>query len=58
MLRFEREVDPDGSLPPDERARRAKAALSAHMRKMAYVRSRTAPTQVRNYTRSPGRSRQ
>lgn len=31
LKRFEREVDPDGKLPPDERARRAKHALRAHM---------------------------
>jgi hypothetical protein len=29
--RFEREVDPDGKLPPDERRRRAEHALRAHM---------------------------
>lgn len=33
--RFERMVDPDGVLPPDERARRADAARSAHMCRMA-----------------------
>jgi hypothetical protein len=31
LKRFEREVDPDGKLPPDERARRANHALRAHM---------------------------
>lgn len=29
--RFEREVDPDGTLPPDERERRAAHARRAHM---------------------------
>ncbi len=29
--KFEREVDPDGVLPPDERARRADRAMKAHM---------------------------
>ena len=28
---FEREVDPDGKLPPEERRRRAEHALRAHM---------------------------
>jgi hypothetical protein len=42
LKRFEREVDPDGKLPPDERARRANHALRAHMlrlRKRVSVRS-------------------
>jgi hypothetical protein len=33
--RFERQVDPDGVLPPDERARRAQSAYRAHMANMA-----------------------
>lgn len=33
--RFEREVDPDGLLPAAERARRAQAALRAHMQRLA-----------------------
>lgn len=35
--RFEREVDPDNVLPPDERARRAKYARKAYFTKMAYA---------------------
>lgn len=31
LKRFEREVDPDGELPIDERRRRAEHALRAHM---------------------------
>ena len=31
LRRFEREVDPEGKLPPDERRRRAEHALRAHM---------------------------
>jgi hypothetical protein len=31
LARFEREVDPDGVLPPEERERRAQYALRAHM---------------------------
>jgi hypothetical protein len=33
--RFERLVDPDGSLPPEERARRADRARRAHMLTLA-----------------------
>ena len=33
--RFERQVDPEGTLPRAERARRAEAALKAHMTKLA-----------------------
>jgi hypothetical protein len=33
--RFEKLVDPDGVLPPEERAQRAQAAERAHMAKMA-----------------------
>jgi hypothetical protein len=33
--RFEREVDPAGSLSPEERARRANHALKAHMYRLA-----------------------
>ncbi|MBV9291078.1 MAG: hypothetical protein JO222_01415 [Frankiales bacterium] len=35
LERFEREVDPDGLLPPEERALRAKHAKAAHMRRMS-----------------------
>ena len=34
--RFEREVDPDGVLPPTERARRAEAARKSYMIGLAY----------------------
>lgn len=40
LARFEREVDPDGILPPDERARRAEHALKAHMAGLALRSSR------------------
>jgi len=39
--RFEREVDPEGKLPSDERRRRAQHALRAHMMRLA-KRSSTA----------------
>ncbi len=35
MAKFEREVDPDGVLAPEERARRADAARRAHMARLA-----------------------
>jgi hypothetical protein len=35
MERFEREVDPTGSLPLAERTKRAKAARSAHFKGLA-----------------------
>lgn len=35
LERFERQVDPDGTLPPAERARRAEAARKAHFLGMA-----------------------
>jgi len=41
--RFEREVDPDGTLPPDERAKRARNAEKAYMARLA-LRSAKART--------------
>lgn len=35
MARFEREVDPDGVLAPDERARRAENAKRAYFQRLA-----------------------
>jgi hypothetical protein len=35
LERFEREVDPDGVLPPDERRRRAEHAKRAYMLRLA-----------------------
>jgi hypothetical protein len=37
---YEREVDPDGVLSPEERQRRAKAAQRAHMQLIALKSSR------------------
>jgi hypothetical protein len=44
LQRFEREVDPDGVLPPDERRRRAEHAKRAYMLRLAKraVRARQA----------------
>ena len=35
LERYERQVDPDGILPPDERRARAEHARKAHMARMA-----------------------
>ena len=40
LARFELEADPDGSLPPAERARQAQRLYRAHMRRVALARSR------------------
>lgn len=51
LERFERQVDPDGVLPPDERARRATSARKAYFiqlaRKSALVRREKALTPPR-----------
>lgn len=48
LARFEHQVDPDGVLAPDVRARRAEHALKAHMSTLALRASRArrqrAPT--------------
>lgn len=40
LARFDRQVDPDGLLLPEERARRAGLALKAHMSTLALKASR------------------
>lgn len=35
MEKFEREVDPDGTLPPEERAKRAESLRKAYFRRLA-----------------------
>ena len=52
--RFEREVDPDGALPVEERRRRADHAKRAHMTKLAL---RSAQSRSRTADRSSGGSR-
>lgn len=42
LARFERQVDPDGRLDPQERARRAEAAKREHFQRMAYARHKSA----------------
>jgi hypothetical protein len=44
LARFEHEVDPDRTLPPDERARRAASALRAHMLDLARRSARSRRT--------------
>lgn len=36
LSKFEREVDPDGTLDPSERARRAESARKAHFARLAF----------------------
>jgi hypothetical protein len=40
VARFEKQVDPDGTLPPEERARRTQAAIKSHMVKLAFYSAR------------------
>jgi hypothetical protein len=40
MARFEREVDPDGILTPQERAKRAENAKSAYFKRLALKSAR------------------
>ena len=51
LSKFEREVDPDGVLPPAERARRAAAARKLHFAKLAL---KSAKARARN-KKSPDR---
>jgi hypothetical protein len=51
LTRFERDVDPDAVLPDVERKRRARAALAAHMTRLARSSAKkraraTIPTQA------------
>ncbi len=50
LARFEREVDPDGLLAPEERARRAAFARKSHMARLALKASRA------RHRPPPGRS--
>lgn len=40
LAKFEREVDPDKVLPPEERRRRANVAQRLHMTKLAFAASK------------------
>jgi hypothetical protein len=41
LARFEKQVDPDGTLQPAERARRAEQAMKAHMARLALKSAQT-----------------
>jgi hypothetical protein len=53
--RFEREVDPTGSLDPKERARRAAHAKAAYFTRLAMASAKARAG--RNYCPQPGRDR-
>jgi hypothetical protein len=40
IARFEREIDPDGTLPPEERARQVDRLYRAHMARVRLARSK------------------
>lgn len=46
--KFEREVDPDGVLPPEERARRAEHARKAHYTRLALRSAQARRRRCRN----------
>ena len=52
LARFEREVDPDGVLPPAERQRRAEFARRAHMARLAF-RSAQSRAKAREKATAP-----
>ena len=54
MARFEREVDPDGTLAPEERARRAGAARKAYFAQLAH---NSAKARRRRPQKGQGRGR-
>jgi hypothetical protein len=41
LAKFEQQVDPDGTLPPAERAKRAKNLRRAHMQRLALKSAKT-----------------
>ncbi len=41
LARFEANVDPDGTLPPAERLRRAENAMRAHMARLSFLSARS-----------------
>lgn len=40
LAKFEKQVDPDGTLAPEERARRAQTAMTLHMQRLAFKSSK------------------
>jgi hypothetical protein len=53
--RFEREVDPEGVLPPDERARRVDNAKRAHFQRLALKSAETRRQRARRTDNPPKR---
>ncbi len=51
LASFERLVDPDGSLPPAERIRRAAHARSAHFARLAYLSAKARRRRARRRVR-------
>ena len=47
LRKFEREVDPDGTLSAEERQRRAEAARRAHMLRLAYASAKARRRRAR-----------
>lgn len=47
LSRFEREVDPQGTLAPEERARRAEMAKKAYFTRLAYASAKARRRSVR-----------
>lgn len=58
LSKFEKQVDPEGKLPDEERIRRAAMARSAHFRKLALrsAKARAARARVRRRTDMDGDS--
>jgi hypothetical protein len=50
LERFEREADPNGLLPEDERRRRAQHARKAHFTRLAYLSARARNEKKREQT--------
>ena len=55
LSKFEREVDPDGVLPPAERARRAAAARKLHFVRAAYASAKARARRKKSPHRANGR---
>lgn len=47
LARFEQELDPDGVLPPDERARQVDRLYRAHMARVRLARSKAGTARKR-----------
>lgn len=54
LARFEAAVDPDGKLTPEERARRARLALKAHMLTLSLKASRVRYRRAKSTARAGG----